>query len=80
MFAHQRVVAGRLAVAFTAVFAAGCVILALTTATDAAWPAAAMGLVLLAGALAIWRRAETSRTALLARRDRLEQELGRTAQ
>ena len=76
MFAHQRVVAGRLAVAFTAVFAAGCVILGLTTATEAAWPAAAMGSVLLAGAVAIWRRAETSRDALLARRDWLEHELG----
>lgn len=78
MFAHQRVVAGRLAVAFCAAFTAGCVMLGLTTAAEAAWPAAAMGCVLLIVALVIWRRAETSRAALLARREWLEQEIART--
>ena len=77
MFAHQRVVAGRLAVAFCAAFTAGCVMLGLTTAAEAAWPAAAMGCALLIVALVIWRRAETSRAALLARREWLEQEMAR---
>ncbi|HEU4689745.1 MAG TPA: hypothetical protein VFS23_15340 [Vicinamibacterales bacterium] len=77
MFAHQRVVAGRLAVTFCAAFTAGCVMLGLTTAAEAASPAAAMGSVLLIVALVIWRRAETSRAALLARRERLEKEIAR---
>ena len=77
MLARQRVVAGRLAVAFTATFTAGCVLLGLTTAPNAAWPALAMSLVLLAVALALWRRAETAHARLLATRERLEWELTR---
>ena len=79
MLARQRVVAGRLAVAFTGAFAAGCLVLAFTTAANAAWPASAMGIVLLAIALVLWRRAEAAHARLLARRETLERELTRRA-
>jgi hypothetical protein len=72
MLARQRVVAGRLAVAFTGAFTAGCVVLAAAAAVPAAWPAAAMGGVLLAVAFVLWRRAGAAHAALLARRAALE--------
>lgn len=75
MLARQRVVAGRLAVTFSGAFTAGCVLLAVTTTQHSAWPAAAMGLVLLAVALVLWRRAEAAHATLLARREALEREL-----
>jgi hypothetical protein len=79
MLARQRVVAGRLAVTFTGAFTMACVLLAATTSVAASWPAAAMGLVLLIVAIALWRRAEGNYTALAARRDILERELQRSA-
>lgn len=75
MLARQRVVAGRLAAAFATAFATGCVLLALTTKEPAAWPAAAMSLVLLTVALVLWRRARAAWVTLLARRDALERTL-----
>jgi hypothetical protein len=72
MLAIQRVVAGRLAVAFSGVFAAGCLILVLTTDVAAAGPALAMGVTLLVIAVVSWRRAEADCAALRARRDELE--------
>jgi hypothetical protein len=77
--ARQRVAAGRLAFAFTGLFAAGCLVLALTTAVPAARPATAMGLGLLAAAVWVWRRAEASHAWLLERRETLERELTRGA-
>ena len=79
MLARQRVVAGRLAVTFTGAFTMACVLLAATTSVAASWPAAAMGLVLLIVAIALWRRAEVHWSALAARRDILERELQRSA-
>lgn len=79
MLARQRVVAGRLAVTFTGAFTMACVLLAATTSVAASWPAAAMGLVLLIVAIALWRRAEVHWAALAARRDILERELQRSA-
>jgi hypothetical protein len=75
MLARHRVVAGRLAVAFNAVFTIGCVLLALTTGSAAAWPAFGMGLGLLAVAVALWWRAESSHARLVARLGVLEREL-----
>jgi hypothetical protein len=75
MLAQQRVVAGRLAVTFTGVFAAGCIVLNYTLAARAGWPAVVMSLLLLALALRIWRRAEAAHARLLARRDALERKL-----
>jgi hypothetical protein len=77
MLATHRVVAGRLAVTFTGAFAAGCVLLVLISDVRAAWPAAAMSLTLLAVALMLWRRAETGRAELLARRELLQQQIDR---
>jgi hypothetical protein len=79
MLARQRVVAGRLAVAFAGTFTGGCVGLAFTSAAPAAWPATAMSVMLLAAALALWRRAEAAHAVLLARRAALEQEVARSA-
>jgi hypothetical protein len=79
MLARQRVVAGRLAVTFTGAFTIACVLLAATTSVAAGWPAAAMGLVLLAVAVTLWRRAEAHYAALVVRRDTLERELQRSA-
>jgi hypothetical protein len=77
MLAKHRQVAGRLAVLFSGVFAIGCGVLAAGKVTDAASPALAMGLVLLAIALVVWRRAETTHAKLVARRAALEQQLDR---
>jgi hypothetical protein len=77
MLARHRQVAGRLAVVFASVFTVGCLVLALTAGTDAARPALAMGLVLLAVAVVIWRRAEVTHARLVARRTQLEIELNR---
>jgi hypothetical protein len=75
MYARQRVIAGRLAVAFTGACAAGCGLLASSAAPGAAWPALIMSLMLLAIALVLWRRAEAAHARLLARRKTLEREL-----
>jgi hypothetical protein len=80
MLARQRVVAGRLAVAFTGAFAGGCVLLASTTPPDAVWPALMMSVALLAVALVLWRRAEAAYAKLLVRREMLERQLTRGAQ
>lgn len=78
MLARQRLVAGRLAVAFTGAFAAGGALLATTTDVNAARPAFALSLVLLAVALVLWRRAAVAHARLLARRETLEQQLTRS--
>jgi hypothetical protein len=75
MLARHRVVAGRLAVFFSGVFVAGCLTLAIAGEVRAAWPAAAMGVVLLLVAIVLWRRAGTAHARLVARRDTLEREL-----
>jgi hypothetical protein len=79
MLGRQRVVAGRLAVAFTATFATGCIVLTFTARAKFGWPAVAMSLTLLAVAAVLWRRAEGAHSRLLARRDQLERELTRDA-
>ena len=75
MLARHRVVASRLAVSFTTVFVAGCLVLGIGSALGAAWSASGMGVVLLAIALVLWRRAETAHARLVARRNTLEREL-----
>jgi len=75
MLARQRVVAGRLSVAFTGACAAGSIVLNFTAGARFGWPAVAMSFTLLAVALVLWRRAEAAHARLLARRDTLEREL-----
>jgi hypothetical protein len=79
LLARHRVVAGRLAVSFSIVFVAGCLIIGFASPSRAVWPASAMGIALLVIAIVLWRRAETAHATLLARRNTLERELnGRT--
>jgi hypothetical protein len=75
MLARQRVVAGRMAVAFAAVFTCGCAVLGVTSGTAAAWPAGVMGIGLLGTAVVVWRRAETAYAKLLVRREELRREV-----
>lgn len=79
LLAFHRLVAARLSVAFSSVFASGAILLAIMTpelrATSLA--AAALGGVMLGVALALLVRARRQLRALLDRRDALARELGR---
>jgi hypothetical protein len=80
LLARHRVVAGRLAVCFSGVFVAGCLLLGVASSSRAVWPALAMGVALLLIAIVLWRRAEVAHAGLLARRHTLERELNRRTQ
>ncbi len=77
LLVRQRLVAGRMAVAFCGLGVAGAAAVALVTSQPAAWAASAMSAALLAASVLIWRRAAADVTALTARRDELARELGR---
>jgi hypothetical protein len=79
MLARHRMVAGRLAVAFSGVFTAGCLALLVSGQSAAARPALLMSLAWLAGAIVIWRRASTAHAKLLDRRAELERQMDRGA-
>lgn len=68
MFATQRVVASRLAVAFSLVFTAGTIALAVWASQPAAWLAGGMGAVMSVVALSLWWRATRAYKLLLNRR------------
>ncbi|MDZ7788937.1 MAG: hypothetical protein U5L08_00290 [Xanthomonadales bacterium] len=76
MHAH-RVVAGTLASAFSGLFAVVAFTAAAMTQSQAAWLAGGLGALMLAVALILLARARRQRRALLARRDALEQALGK---
>jgi hypothetical protein len=76
---HDSVVAGRLAVTFTTAFVLGALTLGYTGGGTAPYAAAALGLGLLAGAIALLVRAERRVARLTARREALERELGRSS-
>jgi hypothetical protein len=79
LLARHRVVAGRLAASFSSMFVLGCVLVGLSSSSRGVWLALAMGIASLVVAVAVWRRAETAHSSLLARRNALERELsGRT--
>ena len=78
MIARHRMVAGRMAVAFTGLFAVGCLALVLAGYPGAV-PALGMSLVQLLVAVVLWWRAATAHAALLARRATLERELAGSA-
>jgi hypothetical protein len=69
------VVAGRMAVAFTAVFTVGAIAIGYATQQPAAKGAGALGLVMLGVAVLMWVRAKRHFTALSNRRHTLEREL-----
>lgn len=75
LFARERIVAGRMAVTFTAVFTAGAVAMSAATGAAAALAAAGTGVVMLLVAVIILRGAHRASARLLARRDALEREL-----
>jgi len=75
LLARHRVVAGQLAVSFSSVFVAGCLLLGFASPSRAVWAASAMGIALLVIGVVVWRRANTAHTKLVARRNALEREL-----
>jgi hypothetical protein len=77
LLAGHRIVAGRLAVAFTSVFVIGAVLVGMTTAKASMFFAAALGMVMLAVALTLLVRAKRQFAHLSNRRDELERLLGR---
>ena len=78
LLAAHRVVAGRMAVAFSAIFVAGAGALGYVTDSRAPYAAAALGLAMLGAAAAILVRARRVHAALVARRAALERELSMT--
>ena len=73
----HRVVAGRLAVGFSAVFCIGALVVGYATSSRSALAAAAMGAVMIAIAVGMLVRARRSIERLSERRDELERQLGR---
>lgn len=72
LLGSHRIVAGRMAVVFTSVFAAGALAIGLTTAKSSAFAAAALGAVMLVVAVATWARAKRRFAQLSKRRDELQ--------
>jgi O-antigen/teichoic acid export membrane protein len=77
LLAGHRIVAGRMAVACTAFFVAGALLVGWTSGERAAFAAAAVGGVMLAAAVAILVRAHRDFARLSERRRELERRLGR---
>jgi hypothetical protein len=77
LFSRDRVIAGRMSVAFTALFLAGAIAAVISTGNAAAFGAAATGAVMLAIALRVLSGARRRFAELAARRDALERELTR---
>jgi hypothetical protein len=75
LFARQRILAGRMAVTFAAVFTVGALTIALAMGAAAALAAAGTGVVMVAVAVVVLRRAHRASARLMARRDALEREL-----
>jgi hypothetical protein len=76
LFGRDSVVAGRMAVTFTTTFVVGALALGYMRGGAAPYAAAAMGLGLLAGAVALLVRARRRVARLMTRREALERELG----
>ena len=77
LLGRHRVVAGRLAVGFSAVFCIGAVVVGYATSSRSAFAAAAIGAVMIAIATAMLVRARRRVEQLSKRRDELERQLGR---
>ena len=75
LFARHSIVAGRMAVAFTSIFVVGTLAIALTDGGTAAFAAAGCGLVMVAGAVVMLRRAHRAFDRLESRRRELEADL-----
>jgi hypothetical protein len=75
LFARDRVIAGRMAIAFTAMFTVGSGIAAVLAGGAAAYGALATGFVMLGVAVLVLRNARKAFETLSARRARLERDL-----
>ena len=76
LFARDRVIAGSMAVLFTALFTVGAGVAVVMSDSIAAYGALATGMVMLGTALFVLRGARKAFAALAARRIELERELG----
>jgi hypothetical protein len=72
LLGQHRVVAGRMAVTFTAAFVTGCIVVAVTTGHPAGYSASALGAVMLGGAVWLLVRARRDVARLRARKMELE--------
>lgn len=79
LLGRDRVVAARMAIAFTSAFALGALLAFYTTGGPAAFAALLMGLVLLAAAIAMLLRARRRVARLTERRDAIERDLRASA-
>jgi hypothetical protein len=79
LLAGHRIVAGRMAVAFTSLFVVGAIAIGMATGGSAAYAAAALGVVMVAIAVVLLRRAHVTTARLRERRAILERELGKGA-
>jgi hypothetical protein len=73
LLGSHRIVAGRLAVAFSTAFVIGAVAVGLTTSNASSYAAAAMGAVMLLVAVTMLARAKRQFAQLSKRRDELQQ-------
>ncbi len=79
LFARDRVIAGRMAVTFTSVFALGALAMLIATGSAAAAGAFGTGVVMLLAAVVVLQQALRHFTALSTRRSELEREIGATS-
>jgi len=77
LLGSHRIIAGRLAVVFSAVFVIGALSVGLTTSQSSPFAAAAMGAVMLSVAVTMLARAKRQFVQLSKRRDELQRLLGR---
>ncbi len=78
LLGRDSVLAGRMAVVFTTAFVIGALMVGYTTGGAAPYAAAAMGLAMLAAAVALLIRAQRRVVRLTARREALERDLGKS--
>jgi hypothetical protein len=78
LLGRDNIVAGRMAVLFTALFIVGALTIGYSKGGTAPYAAAAMGLGLFAAAVALLVRAHRRVAALMIRREGLERELGKS--
>ncbi len=76
LLGRDRVIAGRLAVTFAALYTAGMAAAGTMSGRPGAWLAASLGLAMIAAAAWLLRRAIRQAVALTARRDALARQLG----
>ena len=78
LYARQSIVAGRMAVTFTSVFVLGALATGYESGKEAAYAAAALGVVMLIAAVLMLWRGHQAFNRLAERRDALARQLGRS--